>query len=88
MMTLTELQMKDIVLMENGKKVGNVSDLEINEQNGHISAIIVTLRGKMMGLFGKEEELVVPWNQIITIGTDVILIKSPEQAHVTEVAGK
>ncbi|SDC66416.1 sporulation protein, YlmC/YmxH family [Terribacillus halophilus] len=87
-MTLTELQMKDIILMENGKKVGNVSDLEINEHNGHISAIIVTLRGRMMGLFGKEEELVVPWNQIITIGTDVILIKSPEQASVTEEASK
>ncbi|WP_340082154.1 YlmC/YmxH family sporulation protein [Terribacillus sp. FSL K6-0262] len=87
-MTLTELQMKDIILMENGKRVGNVSDLEINAQNGHISAIVVTLRGKMMGLFGKEEELVVPWNQIITIGTDVILIKSPEQVSITEEAGK
>ncbi|MFP7494169.1 YlmC/YmxH family sporulation protein [Terribacillus saccharophilus] len=87
-MTLTELQMKDIILMENGKKVGNVSDLEINAHNGHIAAIVVTLKGKMMGLFGKEEELVVPWNQIVTIGTDVILIKSPEQAFETEKASK
>ncbi|QXE03019.1 YlmC/YmxH family sporulation protein [Terribacillus sp. DMT04] len=87
-MTLTELQMKDIILMENGKRVGNVSDLEINEQNGHIAAIVVTLRGKTMGLFGKEEELVVPWHQIITIGTDVILIKSPEAVPVAEEEGK
>ncbi|RYD05457.1 hypothetical protein N752_08925 [Desulforamulus aquiferis] len=30
-----------------------------------------------MGLFGKEDELVVPWEKIRKIGMDVILVELP-----------
>lgn len=32
--------------------------------------------GKVLGFFGKEEETVIPWSQIVKIGEDVILVRT------------
>jgi YlmC/YmxH family sporulation protein len=78
MMKISELQVKDIVNMENGKRLGHLTDLDINLTTGAIEALIINGSGKMMGLFGKEsEEIVVPWKNIIRIGSDVILVEVP-----------
>ncbi|WP_102027383.1 YlmC/YmxH family sporulation protein [Salirhabdus sp. Marseille-P4669] len=83
MMTITELQMKDIVAIEDGRKLGFISDLEIDVDRGYIVALIISLGGKMLGFFGKEEEVVIPWNNIVTIGADVILVRTerPKLSH-------
>ncbi|GAE24164.1 hypothetical protein JCM9140_74 [Halalkalibacter wakoensis JCM 9140] len=78
MMKISELQVKDIVNMDNGKRLGHLTDLEINLSTGAIEALIINSSGKMMGLFGKEsEEVVIPWKNIIRIGSDVILVEVP-----------
>ncbi|MFC0524056.1 YlmC/YmxH family sporulation protein [Pontibacillus salicampi] len=76
MVTISELQVKEVVSVENGQKLGHLTDLEIDVNKGTITAIILGNRGKMMGIFGKEDELVVPWSSILTIGEDVILVKN------------
>lgn len=74
-MKITELQMKDVIAMETGERLGYISDLDIDTQRGRLKGLVLTLKGKAMGLFGKEEEMVIPWDQIVNIGTDVILVK-------------
>ncbi|GGC80730.1 hypothetical protein GCM10007216_09130 [Thalassobacillus devorans] len=76
-MMISELQLKDIIALETGERLGQIADLDIDVNTGKVIAIIITLKGKMMGLFGKDEEAVIPWDQIINIGTDVILVKKP-----------
>ena len=39
---ISEFQVKDIVNISDGKKLGNMSDLEINTVTGKIEAIIVS----------------------------------------------
>ncbi|MBB6455041.1 YlmC/YmxH family sporulation protein [Salirhabdus euzebyi] len=84
-MTISELQVKDIVAIEDGKKLGYITDLEIDVDRGYIVAIIISLRGKMFGLFGKDEEMIIPWNHIVTIGADVILVRTenPRMTHTS-----
>ncbi|GAE33868.1 YlmC/YmxH family sporulation protein [Halalkalibacter akibai] len=78
MMKISDLQVKDIVNMENGKRLGQLTDLDINLSTGTIEALVINASGKMMGLFGKEsEEIVIPWKNIIRIGSDVILVEVP-----------
>ncbi|WP_077303389.1 YlmC/YmxH family sporulation protein [Virgibacillus pantothenticus] len=79
MVRLSELQVKEVIVMDSGKKLGHIHDLEIDTNQGKIVAIIVIPRDKKNGLFGKAEELVIDWQQIIRIGTDVILIKEAEK---------
>ncbi|KHE73033.1 YlmC/YmxH family sporulation protein [Halobacillus sp. BBL2006] len=74
-MKITELQMKDVIAMETGERLGYITDLDIDTQRGRLQGLVLTLKGKAMGLFGKEEELVIPWDQIVNIGADVILVK-------------
>lgn len=75
MITISELQVKDIVAVEDGRKLGHMTDLEIDVEKGVIIALVISLKGKMMGLFGNEEEEIIPWKNIVTIGEDVILVK-------------
>ena len=78
MLKISDLQMKDIVNMANGKRLGHLTDLEIDLETGKVEALIIDGAGKMMSLFGKEtDEVFIPWKNIIRIGTDVILVEVP-----------
>lgn len=71
-MRLSDLQDKDIVNVEDGKKIGKIIDVVIDEQ-GNMKALIVQ-RTKMLNMFSNASEIEVKWNQIKKIGTDVILV--------------
>lgn len=73
MIKLTELQSKEIISTEDGKRLGTVFDLEINPRTGKVTALVLLDR-ETGALFKKSDEIVIPWSQIITIGEDIILI--------------
>ncbi|MGA3851442.1 YlmC/YmxH family sporulation protein [Bacillus pumilus] len=75
MISISEFQIKDVVDVSSGKKLGTIGDIDINVTSGKIQAIIIGGAGKMMGFFGKEEEMIVPWRNIVKIGEDVILVR-------------
>ncbi|ASS75843.1 YlmC/YmxH family sporulation protein [Tumebacillus algifaecis] len=74
MIKISELQAKDVVSLTDGKRLGQVCDLEIDMENGMIRAIIVPGGGRFLGMFGNTQDIVVPWSAIIKIGADVILV--------------
>lgn len=74
MVKLSELQIKEIIIVDSGKRLGHINDLEIDLESGKIIAIIIADPDKKSGIFGKPEELIIYWEQIVTIGTDVILV--------------
>jgi len=75
MVKISEFQIKDVVNVSDGKKLGNIGDIEINLTTGRIEAIVISGNGRVLGFFGKEEEIVIPWKNIIKIGQDVILVR-------------
>lgn len=82
MIRLSELQIKEVIVIDNGKRLGHIYDLEIDPDLGKIIAIIVVLRDRKSGLFGKPEELTIYWENIVTIGSDVILVHKVDEQHV------
>lgn len=72
-MRLSDLQDKDVVSMENGKKIGNIIDVAIDE-NGNMKALIVQKSKFLNNFFNSQSEIEVRWNQIHKIGEDVILV--------------
>ncbi|WP_394232599.1 YlmC/YmxH family sporulation protein [Niallia oryzisoli] len=78
MVRISEFQIKDVVNVADGKKLGNIGDIEINLQTGKIDAIIISGSGKILGFFGKDEDIVIPWKNILKIGEDVILVRFKE----------
>lgn len=75
MLKISDFQIKDVVNIANGKKLGNIDDIEINLNTGKIDAIVIGGVGKVLGFFGKDEEVVIPWTNILKIGEDVILVR-------------
>ena len=69
-----DLREKQVISLADGKLLGSVNDVEIDVENGRLTALVVVgQRGP--GLFGKEEEFVVQWDDIEKIGDDVIIVR-------------
>ncbi|MFA4132697.1 MULTISPECIES: YlmC/YmxH family sporulation protein [unclassified Brevibacillus] len=80
-MRLSELGGKEIIGLDNGEKMGVISDsdLVIHPENGMIQSIILP-GGSFFGFGKKREDLVIPWSSIVKIGPDMVIIqlKAPE----------
>ena len=85
MITLSELQTKEVITIETGKRLGHIYDLEIDPVIGKIIAIILIANQKQQ-FFGKSEEIVVRWEQIMTIGIDVILVREKDVYPLLDVS--
>lgn len=68
---LTEL---DVVNVVDGSVLGNISDLEINMTTGQICSITVRNCGGLLSLINPDKGVIIPWDQIIKIGYDVIIV--------------
>lgn len=75
MIKISDMQTKDVVNISDGKKLGQVNDLELDLERGRIDAIVVPASSKWFNFFGAEEEYVIPWRNIVKIGSDVILVR-------------
>lgn len=74
MLKLSEIREKEIININNGERMGYVDDFEFNLQEGRIDVLIIMGVGKVLGLFGKNSEIVIEWKDIVKIGTDTILV--------------
>ncbi|MGD7043604.1 YlmC/YmxH family sporulation protein [Jeotgalibacillus proteolyticus] len=74
-MRISELQQKDVVSVSDGKRLGPISDIDINVKTGMIEAIIIQGNGNWKGWFSKGGEVTIPWKDLVKIGNDVILVR-------------
>ncbi|MBV7503814.1 YlmC/YmxH family sporulation protein [Bacillus sp. sid0103] len=75
MVKISEFQIKDVVNVADGKRLGNIGDIEINLTTGKIEAVVISGSGRVLGFFGKDDDVVIPWKNILKIGQDVILVR-------------
>ncbi|MFK4466674.1 YlmC/YmxH family sporulation protein [Bacillus sp. RC252] len=73
-MRLSELSGKEIVDLERAEKMGVLGhvDLEIDERDGKIQALIIPA-GKWGGFKREQQEVRVEWSKIKKVGNDMIL---------------
>ena len=70
-MYLSELQKKEIIDINSGKKVGIIIDVVVSKE-GTVKSLIVEER--KIKRFSANEERNINWQQIVKIGDDIILI--------------
>ncbi len=73
-MRASELQAKDVINIVDGRKLGAIGDLDIDLESGVLRAMIIPAEGRFFGLLAGGEEVVIPWTQIVKIGSDVVLV--------------
>ena len=75
--SLCELKNKEVVNICDGRRLGFVSDIEIDVECGKVIAIIMPSDGKLFSL-SKCDPVRVLWGDIECIGDDVILVRRAE----------
>ena len=75
MMKTSDLRQREVINITDGKKLGFVTDLDVDLEKGIIRSIVIPGQSRVFSLFSKAGDYVIPWEQIKTIGSDVILVE-------------
>ena len=78
MIKTSDLRQREVINTIDGKRLGFVTDLDIDLENGRIKSIIVPGQNNVFSFFSRSGDYVVPWEQIKKIGSDVILVELTE----------
>jgi YlmC/YmxH family sporulation protein len=69
-----DLRCKEIINIRTGCKIGFPDDVEFESCTAKIIKLVVYGRSRFFGLFGREDDCVIPWCDIEIIGEDTILV--------------
>jgi YlmC/YmxH family sporulation protein len=72
---IVDLKNKEVISMQDGCRIGCVNDVEVDMACAKIVAIVVYGRLKCFGIFGREDDIIIKWENIDVIGEDTILVK-------------
>ncbi len=75
---ISDLQERQIVNIADGKCLGNIKDIELNVLDGTIQALVLPNTGGFWSMLQNQGELLIPWQKVIRLGVDVVLIDMPE----------
>ena len=73
-MRIGDLNYKEVINISTGQRLGYVSDLEFDMQTGKVKSFIVPGQRRFFGLLPGDTDYVFPWESIIRMGDDTILI--------------
>ena len=74
MVRMYDLRQKEVINTNDGTRYGFVSDLEFDPKEGKVLALIVPGPGRVLGVFGRDQEYRIPWEVITKIGEDIVLV--------------
>jgi YlmC/YmxH family sporulation protein len=67
---------KEVVNINDGKRLGYVQDVCADLDSGMITSIIVPGgNSKLLNIFASNNDIVIPWENIKCIGDDLILVE-------------
>ncbi|MGQ9512185.1 YlmC/YmxH family sporulation protein [Thermodesulfitimonas sp.] len=74
MFKASELARRDFINIVDGRRLGPVVDLHIDEK-GSVTALVVRKGRRYLGLFRWGRDLIIPWQQVKKIGVDAVLVE-------------
>ena len=71
---ISDLQCKEVICISDGRRLGFVSDVQVELPGGQVCAIIVPCPCKPLAFPGRNDEFIIPWRYIKKIGSDIVLV--------------
>ena len=78
---MADMRNKEVINIKDGTRLGSVCDIELDTRNARIYALIIYGKLRLLGLLGREEDLVIRWEDIEVIGDDTILVNYTHIGH-------
>ena len=72
---LSDLAKKDVINLYDGCYLGRISDIELELPSSEIKAIVIYGKLRFLGLFGREDDIIIHWPDIEVVGEDSILVR-------------
>lgn len=73
---IEELRDRQVICVKNGALLGTVGDIELDITTGKLSSIVIFGKPKGFGLFGRDDDIIISWDDIEIIGNETILVKT------------
>lgn len=71
---IVDLRNKEVISVKDGTRLGCVSDVEVDTCTAQLVAIVIFGRLKLFGILGREDDIIIRWNDIEVIGEDTVLV--------------
>ncbi len=71
---ITDMHSKEVINVCDGTRLGYVDDVEVDTCTAEIVAIVVHGRGRLFGLLGRCDDIVIGWREIEVIGEETVLV--------------
>jgi len=79
----TQLQCKEVICVSDGRRLGFISDVQVEIPEGKVCALVVPGPGRLLGVAGRRDDYIIPWSSIRRIGPDIVLVEvGPEECRV------
>ena len=65
---------KEVVNVNDGKRLGYVQDVCADLETGMVTSIIVPGSNRILNMFSSNNDIVIPWKNIKCIGEDLIIV--------------
>lgn len=85
MIKTSDLKLKEVINISDGRKLGHITDIEIDIVQGQLTAIVVPGAARFLGFLSRNEDVVIPWEQINKIGFDVILVEVGHRPEIKKI---
>ena len=66
---------KEVINITDARRLGYVQDVTADLETGVITSIIVPGSNKILNMFAGNNDIVIPWKNIKSIGEDIILVE-------------
>ncbi len=78
---IDELKNKQVVCVSDGYVLGYIGDIELDTDTGRLVSIIIFGNLRILGLLGREKDIVIPFEDISVIGEETVLVKTNSLAY-------
>ncbi len=78
---IDELKNKQVVCINDGFVLGYIGDIELDTESGALTAIVIFGRPRLLGLIGKQDDIIIPWKDIKVIGKETVLVTADSSKY-------
>ncbi len=87
MYNLRDISIKSVINAAQGIIIGTVDDLVFDETTAQVRELLIYGRPRMFGLMGRDADVRIPWEDVLSFGRDVIMVKTEAKEEKTPAGG-
>lgn len=76
MVRACDLKQREVINIADAERLGYVCDIDIEFETGRILSLIIPRRNGLFGAFFRRNDYIIPWDNVVAVGKDIILVKT------------